>query len=121
MSKPETSGTGGSIAGLDQAQREAIRREVDLRLGAYGDFTILLEQRNRSRCLAHIELMRDAVALLDLIGWNESDPGTGDAADVAEYAREFADELYGALPDIDPDDGDLDALTGLRLIAGAGA
>lgn len=114
---------------LTRAQRVAVRGEVRLTASGWGDLEFGFAKGNRDevrRAIAAITAMAD---LFDAIGWTEQ-PDAPDAQpvdvgpNVASWAARDAEALAGCLresipPPPDVMDRDLDALSGLRVLAGA--
>jgi hypothetical protein len=114
---------------LDEAQREAIREEIRTAAAGCGDIPLcLMPDRDgktaREYVVRKIDELKRWVAALDAIGWQEQHDGAGKMlvevdAEFAMWARGQAAELEHAFEWFHVRDEDLDALTGLRLIAEA--
>ncbi len=109
---------------VDREQRFALLRELRTRVSSFGDFTLDFDRGNADACGRHVDLMRDALALMEAIGGDSDDVDTvrvsnADRLALSETARRFADELAASLAEAGvPVDGDvdLDALGALRRI-----
>lgn len=118
---------GGGRIILDQRQREAIRQEIAM--VAYSSSELHLyfdwdrEAIDRDYIVRKIVELQRCADVLDAIGWQETDskPAIVEVDEtVAMWARGQAVELEDVLLNDNPVDVDetLDALSGLRAIAG---
>src|SRR5450755_1385083 len=111
---------------LDRAQRQAVRGDIRSIASGCGDLYLKLDETHNDRAFVvrKIAQLQQLVVALDAIGWAEPDDApnlqtiTVDA-DLALWAAGAAVELEHAMPEFVLDDEDLDALSGLKLIAGA--
>jgi hypothetical protein len=110
---------------LDRRQRAALRREVEIRAGGWGDFQFALEKGDRRYVQESIKWLRRMVDMLDAIGWSEQagapdkQPVGDHGRSLAPWARREARGLLSAFDEIVPEDQDLDAYSALCALGEA--